>query len=77
MAIHDQSPYANLSVTDEIFIATEWAIWSRSPARKKAGRDFYVGHSGWGARSARKRAGRRVVAGPTGRVASHLRKKAT
>jgi putative transcriptional regulator len=48
MAIHDQSSHANLTVTDEIFIATELSDME-SLAESDEGRAvFCVGHSGWG-----------------------------
>jgi putative transcriptional regulator len=48
MAIHDLSTHANLSVTDEIFIATELAAMELLAASEEGRANFYVGHSGWG-----------------------------
>jgi putative transcriptional regulator len=48
MAVHDQSPYANLTVADDIYIATELSDMESLAGSDEGRASFYIGHSGWG-----------------------------
>ena len=48
MALHDQRPYANLIVTDDLFVGTELNAMEALAASDEGQALFFVGHSGWG-----------------------------
>jgi putative transcriptional regulator len=48
MALHDQRPYANLIVTEDLYVGTELNAMEALAGSDDGQALFYVGHSGWG-----------------------------
>ena len=48
MAVHDQRPHANLTVTDDVYVATELNAMESLAGSDDGQVLFYIGHSGWG-----------------------------
>jgi putative transcriptional regulator len=48
IAVHDQRPYANIVVTNEIYVATDLNSMQSVASSEEGHALFYVGHSGWG-----------------------------
>ena len=48
IVLHDQRPWANLIVAEDLFVATELNFMEALAASDDGQALFYVGHSGWG-----------------------------
>lgn len=48
MALHDQTALANLTVAEDLFVATEMSAMELLVTSEEGRAQFYIGHSGWG-----------------------------
>ena len=48
MALHDQPALANLTVAEDLFVATEMSAMELLVTSDEGQAQFYIGHSGWG-----------------------------
>ena len=62
MALHDQPALANLTVTEDLFVATEMSAMELLVTSDEGQAQFYIGHSGWGPGPARERNSGRLMA---------------